>query len=342
MTLLQVDNLRVRYDTPRGPLWAVDQLSFKLESGEMVALVGESGSGKSTTALAILGLVPYSGGTVETGEIWYGGRNLLALDEREFRKLRASEIALVFQDASAALNPFLTIGLQLAEVLEVHRGLSRREALKESARALGDVGIPDPESRLHAYPHELSGGQRQRALIAMSLVAKPKVLIADEPTTALDPAVALAVLDLLKREREERGAGVVLVSHDLELVHATANRVHVMYAGRVIEQADAHELFERPWHPYTAALWRARALIGGERQHRLAAVPGAPAELTALPPGCAFHPRCELATDRCRRERPDLSGLRRAETGVSLSSGRRAACFEKERVAGAHAEAFDA
>ncbi|MCE9593505.1 MAG: ABC transporter ATP-binding protein [Planctomycetes bacterium] len=333
MSLLEVTNLRVRYDTPRGPVWAVDQVSFKLDAGETVALVGESGSGKSTTALAILGLVAFSGGTVETGEIWFGGKNLLALREDELRAVRASEIALVFQDATAALNPFLTIGLQIAEVLEVHRGLSRREALVAAGKALGDVGIAEPEARLASFPHELSGGQRQRALIAMSLIAKPKVVIADEPTTALDPALALLVLDLLRREREQNGAGVLLVSHDLELVASEAKRVHVMYAGRVAESADADELFAAPWHPYTAALWRARPRLDGERPKRLAAVAGAPVDPAALPTGCAFHPRCEFVVERCRRERPDLSGLLRAEGAMSLRSGRRSACFEKERLA---------
>jgi oligopeptide/dipeptide ABC transporter ATP-binding protein len=333
MTLLSVKDLRVRYDTPRGPLWAVDQLSFELGEGELVALVGESGSGKSTAALALLGLVGFSGGTVETGEIWYGGRNLLALSEAEFARVRASEIALVFQDAAAALNPYLTIGVQIAEVLEIHRSLSRRDALAAAARALGDVGLPDPEARVASYPHELSGGQRQRALIAMSLVAKPRVIVADEPTTALDPALARAVLDLLARERKERGAGVVLVSHDLSLVAEVADRVHVMYAGRVVEQARASELFGSSWHPYTAALWRARTRLDGERPKRLAAVPGTPVDPASLPQGCAFHPRCEFASERCRREKPELSGMLRAEGAVSLSTARRAACFEKERLA---------
>jgi oligopeptide/dipeptide ABC transporter ATP-binding protein len=296
-------------------------------------LVGESGSGKSTTALAILGLVGFSGGKIETGEIWFGERNLLALREDELRAVRAAEIALVFQDATSALNPFLSIGLQIAEVLEVHRGLSRRDALAASARALGDVGIAEPETRLRSFPHELSGGQRQRALIAMSLIAKPKVVIADEPTTALDPALALMVLDLLRRERERNGAGVLLVSHDLELVASEAQRVHVMYAGRVAESADATELFAAPWHPYTAALWRARARLDGERPRRLAAVVGSPVDPALLPTGCAFHPRCEFVVERCRRERPDLSGLLRSDRTLSLSSGRRAACFEKERLA---------
>ncbi|MCK6448978.1 MAG: ABC transporter ATP-binding protein [Planctomycetes bacterium] len=333
MSLLDVKNLRVRYDGPRGPVWAVDQLSFELSAGELVALVGESGSGKSTTALALLGLVPISGGTIETGELWYEGRNLLTLSEGEWAKVRASEIALVFQDAASALNPYLTIGLQISEVLETHRGLSRRDARKEAARALGDVGLPDPEAKLANYPHELSGGQRQRALLAMALVAKPRVIVADEPTSALDPALGLHVLELLERERKTRGAGVVLVSHDLELVAAHADRTYVLYAGRVVEHASARELFAAPWHPYTAALWRARARLDGERPRRLAAVPGNPVDLANLPAGCAFHPRCELARERCRSERPELSGVLRSDARMSLSAARRAACFEKESLA---------
>lgn len=342
MSLLEVRNLRVRFDTPGGPVWPVDQVSFDLDRGELVALLGETGAGKSTTALAVLGLLPRAGGSVETGEVSYGGRNLLTLDERELAKLRGSELALVFQDAAGALDPCATVGAQIAEVLELHRGLARREAWARAAHALGDMGLPEPETLLASFPHELTPERRRRVLIALALVAEPRVIVADQPTAGLDPALAAAVLELLRRERERRGAGVVLLDDDVELVAAHADRVHVLHAGRVVEQAPAREIFAAPWHPYTAALWRARARLDGERPRRLPSLPGTAVAPAPVPPGCAVHPRCELARERCRSERPELSGVLRDGLGLSLRAGRRAACFEKEHLAAARGEEHEA
>ncbi len=326
MKLLEVNNLRVRFDTPRGAVQAVDQVSLSVDRGEMVALVGESGSGKSMTGYAIVGLVPLFGGVVETGEVWFDGKNLLRLAAEEMRKVRGDALTLILQDPSSALNPFLTIGVQLAEVLETHRGLSRKDALVRAARALGDVGVSSPEERLAGFPHQLSGGLRQRVLIAMAMLTEPKLIIADEPTTALDVTLQAQVLELLRDLREKRGTGVLFITHDLSLVAAEADRLEVMYAGRIVEAGETREVFREPWHPYTKGLLASRPSI--ERVVALTPITGQAADLAALPAGCAFEPRCPFAVDRCRRERPVLSGLVRNSPGeFSLSSDRRTACF---------------
>ncbi len=332
MKVLEVKNLRVRFDTPRGPLQAIDEFSLELDAGETVALVGESGSGKSVASQAILGMIQSPPGVIETGEVLLCGENLLRASPQRLREVRGREIALVFQDPHSALHPLLPIGLQLSEVLEVHEGLTRKQARVRCAKALGEVGLSDPEARLDAYPHELSGGMRQRALIAMALLCHPKVLIADEPTTALDATVQVQILDLLRRLQHEHGTAVLFISHDLGLVARVADRVQVMYSGRVVESANTKELFDRPLHPYTLGLMRSVPRLSRTRELRLESIPGAPPDPTQIVQGCAFAPRCSLVKDECRRQRPPLAAPTRSVYNVLRVGGRRSACFERESV----------
>ena len=306
MSLLDVQNLCVRFDTHQGTVRAVDGVSFTLEEGETLGLVGESGSGKSVTNLALMGLVSQPPGVIEAGRVLYGERDLLQLRPRELQALRGDEISMIFQDPMTSLNPLLTIGDQLSEVLEVHRGLRRREARKRCAAALGDVGIPEPEARLDAYPHELSGGMRQRVMIAMALLCDPRILIADEPTTALDVTIQAQILELMKALQESHGTAIVLITHDLGVVAGMSDRVHVMYAGRIVEAAPAGELFRAPEHPYTAGLLASVPRLDGAAHEDLASIPGQPPDLADLPPGCAFAPRCELSSEACRAAVPPL------------------------------------
>ncbi len=332
MKVLEVRNLRVRFDTPRGPLQAIDEFSLELAAGETVALVGESGSGKSVASQAILGLLPTPPGVIETGEVLLAGENLLAATPKRLREVRGREIAIVFQDPLSALHPLLPIGLQMSEVLEVHEGLTRRDARVRCAKALGEVGLSDPEERLDSYPHELSGGMRQRVLIAMALLCNPKVLIADEPTTALDSTVQVQILDLLRRLQHEHGTAILFVSHDLGLVARVANRVQVIYAGRVVETADAAEVFARPMHPYTLGLLQSVPKLSRSGELRLESIPGAPPDPLKQVRGCAFAPRCSFVQDQCTKLRPPLAALARSVSDVVLVGGRRSACFERERV----------
>ncbi len=332
MSLLEVKHLRVRFDTARGPLQAVDEFSLELEAGETVALVGESGSGKSVASQAILGLVQSPPGVIETGEVLFGGENLLEASRQRLGQVRGREIAMVFQDPHSALHPLLPIGVQLCEVLEVHEGLPRKEAWKRCVRALDEVGLSDPEQRMEAYAHELSGGMRQRVLIAMALLCRPKILIADEPTTALDATVQVQILDLLRRLQRDHGTAILFVSHDLGLVGRVADRVLVMYAGRVIESADAMQVFERPMHPYTLGLLESVPRLSRTSEMKLKSIPGSPPDMTQPIAGCAFAPRCEFVRQRCTLERPPLASLAKSVSQVLLVGGRRSACFERERV----------
>ena len=341
MALLEVVNLRVCFEGRAGSLQAVDQVSFKLEEGETLGLVGESGSGKSVTALALMGLIPSPPGRIESGEVRLAGRNLLELSGRELQRVRGSELSMIFQDPTTSLNPFLTVGRQLTEVLEVHRGSSPAEARKASARSLGAVGIPDPEASLAKYPHQLSGGMRQRVMIAMALLCRPRVLLADEPTTALDPTIQAQILELMADLQERHGTAIVLITHDMGIVAGACDRLCVMYAGRLVETGGTRELFERPLHPYTRALLEGVAALAGEPGETLPTLPGRPPDLAALPEGCAFAPRCELCVPRCRRERPPLVLAQPAASappepavpaesapgGRILLGGRRSACL---------------
>ncbi|HJO26306.1 MAG: peptide ABC transporter ATP-binding protein [Planctomycetes bacterium] len=300
MALLDVRDLSVRFETHDGIVRAVDGVSFFLEEGETLGLVGESGSGKSVTNLALMGLVPTPPGVVQADSISFAGRDLLALSDSELRHLRGNELSMIFQDPMTSLNPLLTVGRQLSEVLEVHQGLSRREADRLCAAGLADVGIPEPETRLAAYPHELSGGMRQRVMIAMALLCKPRVLIADEPTTALDVTIQAQILELLGDLQELHGTAIILITHDLGVVAGCADRVHVMYAGQLVETAPTGPLFSLPIHPYTRGLLASVPTLTGDPSASLSSIEGQPPDLAALPPGCPFAPRCDYAEERCQ------------------------------------------
>ncbi len=302
--LLQVRDLRVRFHTERGPLTAVDGVSFELAAGEVLGVVGESGSGKSVTLTSLLGLLG-SAAQVQ-GSVKLRGRELIGLPQRELQQVRGSQIAMVFQDPMTALTPVYSIGWQIVEQLRAHEPLSARAAKARAIELLAAVGLPSPEMQFERYPHQLSGGMRQRAVIAMALSCRPAVLIADEPTTALDVTVQAQILALIDSLRQQLGLAVVLITHDMGVVAELADRVLVMYAGRVVERGSARELFEDAWHPYTWGLLSSIPPLDGPRPHRLPAIGGAPPSLQALPPGCAFAPRCAVADTRCSLAKPAL------------------------------------
>ncbi len=326
--LLRVEGLRTVFKTIAGPAFAVDGVSYALRPGETLAVVGESGSGKSVTALSIMGLVPDPPGRIEGGEVWFGGRDLVALPERELEKVRGAEIAMIFQEPMSSLNPVLTIGRQLTETIVEHEGVGAAAARERALEMLRLVQIPEPERRLGQYPHQLSGGMLQRVMIAMALSCSPKVLIADEPTTALDVTIQAQILALMADLQERFGTAVLLITHDLGVVAETADRVVVMYAGRVVEEASVIDLFERPRHPYTRGLLDAiphLGLLQGEnRPEQLKEIPGIVPPLTHLPPGCRFAPRCPLASAKCIEAYPPLE---------DKAPGHKAACWHSDRLA---------
>ncbi len=307
MPLLEVRDLRVSFFTPRGEVRAVDRVSLTIDEGETFGLVGESGCGKTVTALSVLRLLD-SNGRIVGGDMTFAGRRLLALSEEEMRALRGDQIAMIFQEPMTALNPVLTVGYQIGEVLEVHRGASRKEARAQAIEMLRLVEIPEPERRVDAYPHQLSGGMRQRVMIAMALICRPRLLIADEPTTALDVTIQAQILDLLGHLQERFGMAVLFVTHDLGVVAERARRVAVMYAGRIVEQAPTEELFRQPLHPYTRGLLRSIPQPGARRR-RLEAIPGTVPDPLALPSGCRFRDRCSYAVERCARIDPMLAAV---------------------------------
>jgi len=303
--LLEVEDLSVAFSTARGraPATAVDRLSFGIREGETLALVGESGCGKSTTALALMGLLDTSSTRVDATRLHFAGTDLLRLPEESWRRLRGGSIGMIFQDPLAALNPVRTIGRQIGEALKLHRGLSGRAARSETLELLRQVGIPEPARRVDDYPHRLSGGMRQRVLIAMALAGRPRLLIADEPTTALDVTIQAQILALLATLQQQTGMALLLITHDLGIVGQLAHRVAVMYAGRKIEERPTAALFDDPRHPYTQRLLEARPRRGGSRA-RLAEIAGAVPAPGVAPGGCAFAPRCELAHAACREADP--------------------------------------
>jgi oligopeptide transport system ATP-binding protein len=302
--LLGIEHLEVSFDTAQGVRRAVDDLSFALEAGEALGIVGESGSGKSQTAFAIMGLLAAS--ACARGSVRFEGRELLGLPEGEMNRLRGDRIALVFQDPMTALNPYLTIGAQMAEVLVVHRGASQSQALAESARMLDALRIPAASDRLRSYPHEFSGGMRQRVMIAMALLTRPRLLIADEPTTALDVTVQAQILRQLRELRREFGTALLLITHDLGVVAEACERVLVMYAGRCVETGPAADVLAQPAHPYTLGLLHARPRLHGPIED-LQPIPGGPPALSNRHGGCVFRPRCAFAMEICAREQPILS-----------------------------------
>jgi peptide/nickel transport system ATP-binding protein len=304
VTLLAVDDLRVTFKTEEGLVKAVDGISFGLERGQTLAIVGESGSGKSVTSRALLGL---SGGQV-TGSVSFDGLDLLSAPSGKLRELRGSEMAMIFQDPLSALHPFYTVGEQISEAYRAHEKVSRRDARAHAAEMLDRVGIPNASRRVRQYPHEFSGGMRQRAVIAMALACNPKLLIADEPTTALDVTVQAQILDLLGRLQSELGTAIILITHDLGIVASVAHDVLVMYAGRAVEQAPVDEIFAAPQHPYTLGLLGSIARLDAADGARLQPITGSPPSLIAVPPGCPFHPRCPQRIDGCDTIRPELAG----------------------------------
>ena len=309
--VLQVEDLQTHFFTAIGRVRAVDGVSYALKAGETLGVVGESGCGKSVSALSILRLVANPPGRIVGGAVRFQGRNLLELSDSEMERIRGNEISMIFQEPMTSLNPLYTVGKQIAEAVALHQGLSRRDAWDRAVDMLRRVYIPEPERRAHAYPHQLSGGMRQRVMIAMALACNPEVLIADEPTTALDVTIQAQILDLMRELQETFGTAIVLITHDMGVVAENADRVVVMYAGRKVEEADAAELFDNPGHPYTKGLLGSiphldTAARSGARRPRLNEIKGMVPSLFNLPQGCSFAPRCGLATDQCRAEAPPL------------------------------------
>jgi oligopeptide transport system ATP-binding protein len=306
-TLLEVKDLQTRFHTPEGIVHAVNGVSFSLNEGETLAVVGESGCGKSVTMMSLLRLIPIPPGEIASGSAFYRGHDLFKLSEDDMQsKIRGKEIAMVFQDPMTSLNPVLTVERQLTEPLRVHLNMNPEQARRRAVELLELVGIPDPSNRLASYPHEFSGGMRQRVMIAMALACSPSLLIADEPTTALDVTIQAQIIDLVKELRAKIGLTIIWITHDLGVVAGLAQRVIVMYAGRIVEEADVDTLYEDTRHPYTLALMEALPHVERRRQGRLKAIPGAPPNLLMDPPGCPFAPRCEYVQERCRAENPPL------------------------------------
>ena len=309
MTVLSLDKLSVALRSGGKSVTALNQISFDILAGETLAVVGESGCGKSMTALAIMGLLPADSARVTQGAIHFDGQDLARLGEKQYRQLRGRRIAMIFQDAMSALNPVKTLGDQLMEVLQVHAGLRRRDARERAIALLEKVKIPDAARRMNDYPHQLSGGMSQRVMIAMAIACEPDLLIADEPTTALDVTIQAQILQLLRDIQRETGMALLLITHDLGVVAAMAQRVAVMYAGRIVEQASVLSLFDRPAHPYTQGLLRSTP-TSGHPGERLYAIPGRVPPLTALPSGCAFRNRCPLAREACSEAVPAMTAQR--------------------------------
>ncbi|MFG2527507.1 ABC transporter ATP-binding protein [Streptomyces sp. NPDC048516] len=324
--LLDVRDLRVEFRTRDGVAKAVNGVSYRVAPGQTLAVLGESGSGKSVTAQAVMGILDSPPGFVTGGEIIFQGRDLLTLRKEERRKVRGAKMAMIFQDSLSALNPVLTVGAQLGEMFEVHEGMSRKNARHRAVELMERVGIPAARQRVGDYPHQFSGGMRQRIMIAMALSLGPDLIIADEPTTALDVTVQAQVMDLLAELQRELTMGLILITHDLGVVADVADTIAVMYAGRIVETAPVHQLYRAPAHPYTRGLLESIPRLDQKGQ-RLYAIKGLPPNLTAIPPGCPFHPRCPLAQDVCRTDPPPL---------YEAGPGRASAChFWKETLDGA-------
>jgi oligopeptide/dipeptide ABC transporter ATP-binding protein len=327
-TVLQIEDLQTHFFLGVGTVRAVDGVSYVLRSGETLGVVGESGCGKSVAALSILRLVANPPGRIVGGAIRFEGRNLLELGDAEMERIRGNEISMIFQEPMTSLNPLFTIGRQVSEAIALHQGLSRREAMNRAVEMLRQVYIPEPERRVHAYPHQLSGGMRQRVMIAMALSCNPKVLIADEPTTALDVTIQAQILDLMRELQATYGTAIILITHDMGVVAENADRVVVMYAGRKVEEASSGDLFDNPGHPYTKGLLGSiphldTAARSDVRRARLNEIKGMVPSLFNLPSGCSFAPRCGFATDQCRAVSPPLAQHR---------PGHWIACWQAERL----------
>ncbi|TBR26100.1 MAG: ABC transporter ATP-binding protein [Reyranella sp.] len=322
--LLEVKGLHTEFRTGAGVVRAVDGVSYTVHSGETVAVVGESGSGKSVGAMSILRLIPDPPGRITQGQILFAGRDLLSLSTEEMREVRGSEIGMIFQEPMTSLNPVLTIGRQITETLQQHRGADRATADRRAVELLNLVGIADPERRLRQYPHQLSGGMRQRIMIAIALTCEPRLIIADEPTTALDVTIQAQILELMAELTRRLNVALIIITHNLGVVARYAKRVNVMYAGRLVESGPATEVYHDPRHPYTMALLRSVPRLDRPRQARLDPVDGQPPDLTRLDGGCAFRPRCRFAVEACGESRPALEAIGAA--------GHLSACFRRDEL----------
>ncbi|SFD61425.1 oligopeptide transport system ATP-binding protein [Actinopolyspora alba] len=320
--LLEVEDLHVEFRTREATANVLNGVGYHVDAGETLAVLGESGSGKSVTAQTVMGILDTPPGFVTKGAIRYRGEELLSATEDRRRGLRGENMAMIFQDALSALNPVYTVGFQIAEQFRFRRGMSRKDAMAKAGEMLDMVKIPNAKQRVKEFPHQFSGGMRQRAMIAMSLALDPDLLIADEPTTALDVTVQAQIMDLLDELRRERGMGLILITHDLGVVAEVADRIAVMYAGRVVEESDAESLYKRPAHPYTEGLMESIPRLDQKGEH-LASIKGLPPNLANIPEGCPFHPRCHRATDECRRKVPEL---------LELRPGRYSACHFAEEL----------
>jgi len=316
--LLDVRDLQVQFHTPEGTVYAVNGITYKVREGEAVAVVGESGCGKSVSMMSILGLIPIPPGEIVAGEATWMGKDLLRLSEGELERIRGGEIGMIFQDPMTSLNPVLSVELQLTEALRKHYQMELEQARSRAIELLELVGIPDATRRIGDYPHQFSGGMRQRVMIAMMLACNPLLLIADEPTTALDVTIQAQIVDLVMRMREKMGMAMIWITHDLGVVAGLADRVIVMYAGYIVEEAGVDDLYERPIHPYTIALLAALPRVDKRREQRLKSIPGAPPSLLVKPHGCPFAPRCDYAIEKCQAEMPPL---------VAVDARHHAACW---------------
>jgi oligopeptide/dipeptide ABC transporter ATP-binding protein len=323
--LLEVKDLTTRFHTRDGVVYAVNGISYTLEEGEVLGVVGESGCGKSVHALSIMRLIETPPGRIERGEVWFNGRDLLRVTGEELRQIRGAELAMVFQDPMTSLNPAYTVGFQIMEALQLHLGMDRAAARRRAGELLAIVGIPQAATRLDDYPHQFSGGMRQRVMIAMALSCNPKVLIADEPTTALDVTVQAQIVDLIKRLQQRLGLAVIWITHDLGVVAELARTVNVMYAGYVVERGSVHEVFHRPHHPYTVGLLASLPRMDQPAGARLRSIRGAPPSLLDLAPGCPFAARCSLVVEQCWQEMPPVEERE--------SPGHLVACWRWQAVA---------
>lgn len=307
--LLEIDNLQTQFNTSAGTVKAVDGVTYDVEAGETVAVVGESGCGKSVTALSIMQLIPWPPGKIVGGKISFNGKNLLELSTEEMRHIRGRDIAMVFQEPMTSLNPVLTIGLQLTETMIEHMDVTQAQARERAAELLQKVGISEPERRLDQYPHHLSGGMRQRVMIALALSCNPKLIIADEPTTALDVTIQAQILELMKNLTKELGVALIVITHNLGVVARYADRVNVMYAGKIIETGTAQQIYHNPRHPYTLGLLASVPRLDQPRGTKLLPIDGQPPDLTKLDEGCSFRPRCRFAQERCAQSFPPLENM---------------------------------
>ncbi len=325
-SIIEIKNLKTRFFTADGVVKAVNDVSYTMESGEILGVVGESGCGKSVHAMSIMQLIPDPPGKITNGEIIFEGRDLLKLSDAEMRKIRGRDIAMIFQDPMTSLNPVFTVGYQIVEAIRLHNDVTKQEARKRAGELLALVGIPGAEERLDDYPHQFSGGMRQRAMIAMGLSCEPKLLIADEPTTALDVTIQAQIVDLVKKLQKELGMAIMWITHDLGVVAEMADRINVMYAGSIIETGEIHNVYQRTKHPYTTGLLGSLPRLDDEPGTELTSVPGLPPDLLALPEGCAFAARCGYRDEKCIAERPKLEKIAGYDHQV--------ACWHWEKIEG--------